>query len=374
VDGVAKKSGLGTDYIAKVYFTDGTKAEVTLNDVYLYQKTDGTPATSLTKVDLAALKNTTGQTDVNIRTDNNDYLNGWYTFSKNSSGEYTIRAVAADAQNLTARGAIAGEKVAFATDATDLKGNANTVMIVDDGDDVTVYTGIKNFPDIRSTTAIKALKEKADANKDYIGVVLVKTTASVDSKDSKTLMYVLDEDTHYVKSEDNERIDVMNVIVDGVVKQVEAKYGDLSEYTLYTKVKEDSSNNYFKGSETFATKAGTDSKYVNTQLDGTQTLSYSKSSLTVGGVSYLIGNDTKITLVMRPVKSSGRFTDESLTMKDDVMTDPAADYEYALATDGDNLDSLFNGYKLTGTLSVIKDSTDSDLADTIVLVVNGVTK
>ena len=370
VDGVAKKSGLGTDYIAKLYFTDGTKAEVTLNDVYLYQKTDGTTATSLTKVDLAALKNTTGQTNVNIGTDRNAYLDGWYTFSKNSSGEYTIRAVAAGAQKLDASGAITGEKVTF---SNGLKGNSNTVMIVDDGDDITVYTGIKNFPDIKSTTAIKALKEKADATKAYIGVVLVKTTASVDSKDSKTLMYVLDEDTHYVKSEDNERIDVMNVIVDGVVKQVEAKHGDLSEYTLYTKVKEDSSNNYFKGSETFATKALADSKYVNTPLDGTQTLSYSKSSLTVGDVSYLIGDDTKITLVMRPVKSSGSFTAESLTMKNNVMTDPAADYEYALATDGDNLDSLFNGYKLTGTLSVIKDSTDSDLADTIVLVVNGVT-
>lgn len=369
VDGVAKKSGLGTDYIAKLYFTDGTKAEVTLNDVYLYQTTAGDTATSLTKVDLAGLKNTTGKTDVNIGTDSNAYLDGWYTFSKNSSGEYTIRAVAAGAQNLTASGAIAGEKVAF---ATGLKGNANTVMIVDDGDDVTVYTGIKNFPDIGTTTAIKALKEKADATKAYIGVVLVKTTASVDSKDSKTLMYVLNEDTHYVDSVDNERIDVMNVIVDGVVKQIKAKHGDLSEYTLYTKVKEDSSNNYFKGSEEFKDKV--DSKYVNTDLDGTQTLSYSKSSLTVGSVSYLVGDDTKITLVMRPVKDSGgtSFTAESLLMKNKVMTDPAADYEYALATDGDNLDSLFNGYKLKGTLSVIKDSTDSDLADTIVLVVNGV--
>ena len=138
-------------------------------------------------------------------------------------------------------------------------------------------------------------------------------------------------------------------------------------------MKEDSSNNYFKGSETFATKAGNDQKYVDTTLNGSQTLSYSKSSLTVGNVSYLVGDDTKITLVMRPGKSGGNFTAEAVTMKNNVMTDPAADYEYALATDGDNLDSLFNGYKLTGTLSVIKDSTDSDLADTIVLVVNGVT-
>ena len=38
-----------------------------------------------------------------------------------------------------------GEKVEF---VNGLYGNSSTVLIVDDGDDVTVYTGINNFPDI----------------------------------------------------------------------------------------------------------------------------------------------------------------------------------------------------------------------------------
>ena len=76
----------------------------------------------------------------------------WYAFDKKSNGKYELTAVKSDDQKtgtpskddtITTNG-----KATVDYGASTVKANNDTIFVVNDDDDITVYTGIKNVPDV----------------------------------------------------------------------------------------------------------------------------------------------------------------------------------------------------------------------------------
>ena len=363
-------SGLASNYVSKVYFTDGTTAEVTLN------KVDG-----MSGSDIGEAIN--GATNINQDLDRDGVadaknLNGWYSYSVNSSDKYTLTSaktnrVVEDATKLE------GEKVEF---VNGLYGNSSTVLIVDDGDDVTVYTGINNFPDITATKGasfdVCYFLEKDSSSKTYVSVAFVDADnddITVDDNTTDSLLYILKRDSRYVDDADNETIEVWNAILDGQETQIKAKADEFTAYTLYSKYSIDSDGYYEAQEEAVdSTKntyeTDTLSIYSGAAKDAEATISVSGGSLSISkngekvDRNFIITDDTKIFVVLYPTGSN------TSAVRNDMMTDPDADYEVMSVT-GRRLDSLLGDYSIRGSYTLVLEDDDSSVVESIYVTVKG---
>ena len=355
-------SGLASNYISKVYFTDGTTAEVTLN------KVDGMSGSEIgDKIDNAT---TIGG--------KSGALNGWYSYSVNSSDKYTLTSAKTDdvVKNVTK---LEGEKVEF---VNGLYGNSSTVLIVDDGDDVTVYTGINNFPDITATKGasfdVCYFLEKDSSSKTYVSVAFVDAdndNVTVDDNTTDSLLYILKRDSRYVDDADNETIEVWNAILDGQETQIKAKAGEFTAYNLYSKYSIDSDGYYEAQEEAVdSTKntyeTDTLSIYSGAAKDAEATISVSGGSLSISkngekvDRNFIITDDTKIFVVLYPTGSN------TSAVRNDMMTDPDADYEVMSVT-GRRLDSLLGDYSIRGSYTLVLEDDDSSVVESIYVTVKG---
>ena len=374
-----KASGLGNDVIATAYFTDGTKAEITLGDYYRYNSS--TEKYTKDNSVYTGLPTTAGGD-----------LAGWYSYSINSSDEYNIRESKSD-ESITVKYSseenasnllVEGEEVVFASgEGKDALGNSDTILIVDDGDDVTVYTGISNFPDIEVKEAkegvasgtINYMMEKDDSSKTYVAVAFVDASSEnieVDDNTTDTLLYVLDEDSNYVDNEDNETVYVYNAILDGQLTTIEAK-DEADKYTLYTKVSIDS-DGYYEFDTAFEQESGGeyhDGKLVySTNADAS--VSVSGGSMIVRGIvdgenkteRFIITDDTQINVVLYPNSDYTRDLG-------DIMTDEDADWESYVGLTGRRLDSMLGDYALEGRYYVVTNDDDNMIAEYVYIVVEG---
>ena len=355
-------SGLASNYISKVYFTDGTTAEVTLN------KVDGMSGSEIgDKIDNAT---TIGG--------KSGALNGWYSYSVNSSDKYTLTSAKTDdvVKNVTK---LEGEKVEF---VNGLYGNSSTVLIVDDGDDVTVYTGINNFPDITAKDGasfdVCYFLEKDSSSKTYVSVAFVDADnddITVDDNTTDSLLYILKRDSRYVDDADNETIEVWNAILDGQETQIKAKAGEFTAYNLYSKYSIDS-DGYYESQElaedsTKNTYETDDlSIYSGAAKDAEATISVSGGSLSISkngekvDRNFIITDDTKIFVVLYPTGSN------TSAVRNDMMTDPDADYEVMSVT-GRRLDSLLGDYSIRGSYTLVLEDDDSSVVESIYVTVKG---
>ena len=363
-------SGLASNYVSKVYFTDGTTAEVTLN------KVDGMSGSDIGE----AIK---GATNINQDLDHDGVadaknLNGWYSYSVNSSDKYTLTSAKTDdvVKNVTK---LEGEKVEF---VNGLYGNSSTVLIVDDGDDVTVYTGINNFPDITATKGasfdVCYFLEKDSSSKTYVSVAFVDADnddITVDDNTTDSLLYILKRDSRYVDDADNETIEVWNAILDGQETQIKAKAGEFTAYNLYSKYSIDS-DGYYESQElaedsTKNTYETDDlSIYSGAAKDAEATISVSGGSLSISkngekvDRNFIITDDTKIFVVLYPTGSN------TSAVRNDMMTDPDADYEVMSVT-GRRLDSLLGDYSIRGSYTLVLEDDDSSVVESIYVTVKG---
>ena len=374
-----KASGLGNDVIATAYFTDGTKAEITLGDYYSYDSS--TEKYTKDNSVYTGLPTTAGGD-----------LAGWYSYSINSSDEYNIRESKSD-ESITVKYSSAenasnllveGEEVVFASgEGKDALGNSDTILIVDDGDDVTVYTGISNFPDIEVKEAkegvasgtINYMMEKDDSSKTYVAVAFVDASSEnieVDDNTTDTLLYVLDEDSNYVDNEDNETVYVYNAILDGQLTTIEAK-DEANEYTMYTKVSIDS-DGYYEFDTAFEQESG--GEYHDGDLvystNADASVSVSGGSMIVRGIvdgenkteRFIITDDTQINVVLYPNSDYTRDLG-------DIMTDEDADWESYVGLTGRRLDSMLGDYALEGSYYVVTNDDDNMIAEYVYIVVEG---
>ena len=372
INNAALASGLGNDVIATAYFTDGTKAEITLGDYYELND-DGKYDKDNSNYDKLE---TTGSTEIN----------GWYSYSVNSKDEYNIREAKSNEKIKVNSGLLVeGEEVVFAKDNNNSAlGNSDTILIVDDGDDVTVYTGISNFPDIevkKGEGTINYMMEKDDSSKTYVAVAFVDASSEgieVDDNTTDTLLYVLDEDDHYVDNEDNETVYVYNAILDGQLTTIEAK-DEANEFTLYTKVRVDSDGYYefvtsFEGKDTDENgDVITTNEYYYDSLEVYEaskdaSISVSGGSMIINGENgterFIITDDTQINVVLYPNSDYTRDLG-------DIMTDEDADWESYVGLTGRRLDSMLGDYTLEGTYYVVTNDDDNMIAEYVYIVVKG---
>ena len=245
---------------------------------------------------------------------------------------------------------------------------------MDDGDDVTVYTGISNFPDIevkKGEGTINYMMEKDDSSKTYVAVAFVDASSEdieVDDNTTDTLLYVLDEDSNYVDNEDNETVYVYNAILDGQLTTIEAK-DEANEYTMYTKVSIDS-DGYYEFDTAFDQESGGEyhdgNLVYSTNADAS--VSVSGGSMIVRGEKeterFIITDDTQINVVLYPNSDYTRDLG-------DIMTDEDADWESYVGLTGRRLDSMLGDYALEGSYYVVTNDDDNMIAEYVYIVVKG---
>ena len=355
VSSIIKKDGFGTNYLAEVYFTDGTTDTVTINKLY----------------DKAGNEETTWYGVGTSETSDGQAFHGWYSYSVNSAGKYTLREADTSADLTVTK--LEGEKVQF---ASGVYGNDNTVLVVDDGDEVKVYTGIKNFPEITagnpgddSDFVVTYFKEQDKTSKTYAAVAFVDASkVDVDDSSNETLIYVLDKDSTNYDNEDNEAYDVWNVVLDGKVQQIKTKANEIAssdEYTLFTKYSVDS-DGYYTVEDKFSSVYDSESTYDQMTLtvgsEANITVSGSSLKLDADGdgtadYTYVVTDDTEIVVLV-------------MDGNDDLLDDRTADYEVKFVS-GKGLNSLLSNYSFAGTFCVItEDDGGNVVADKIVVTVD----
>ena len=386
VNGMITKNGFGSDIEANVYFSDGTTGTITVDKI---NDNDGDEVTGWKSgLGPSSDESKQGTTDAAHKND------GWYSYSVNSSDKYTLRRVesgigsgntAAYGQQAvltyTGNGSTAvtvteSEAVRFlyntaGTGKASVSGNDNTIFIVDDTDDVTVYTGIKNLPDIEiksSSTGkvfVSYLMTSDDASKSTASLVYIYApddVANIDAASTDTVMYVLDQDRVYIDSSDNERVYVYNVVMNGEQTTIETK-DPLAEYTMYYKVSQDSDGYY----EADAGFEGNSSDRTKVELSN-DTISQSGGTLTLGTSAYSVSSDTQIILILDDDSSA---THNNMSQ---VKDDPDADYEIRFNISARNLESTFDGWKVTGDFYAVFTDSDKQELQTLYVVVESISK
>ena len=268
---IATTSDLNSKAIASLFFTDGTHEEGTIKK--LLTSTDATTIRDANDTDTltGAHIGSMGKTKATAPAKNA----GWYLYSKDSSGQYTLYSIpggyqqsaylynggaAADGSTKiltqdrvnfltatgfgTAHGGSAKQLIAFNTQTkttdrdgnvtndldkpNEIRANNKTIFIISDysnnnDGDVYVYEGVKNVPDITLTgkkddpgVAVVSVVAK-DGYAKYV-YVTVDGTSDVDSQ-GKALLYIISFDGEFVRK-DNDHYYKMNVL-DGT-KEVKA--------------------------------------------------------------------------------------------------------------------------------------------------------
>ena len=183
-------SSLNAKALANAIFADGTDAEITVKEVL-------------------GVKNKT--TIANYGTS----MAGWYTYSKNTANEYTLYAIESKynqkADSFSGKDTVVSENGKVNPIKGTLNGvlaNDDTVILVSDkDDDITVYTGVKNFPGVKLTSASSKATVSAvvKTSNGYASLVYIDVdgSATITGYKNSNLVYVVEYDGKYV-TKDNE--------------------------------------------------------------------------------------------------------------------------------------------------------------------------
>ena len=195
-------------YVAEIAPTGGAKADLEADAYFI----DGT--NKVVVVD----------NDDEIK-DNTTFENKWYSYNEKSNGKYELEAitgeknetytVSADNQKIVENG-----KSSIYTGKDAAKANNDTIFIVNDDDDVTAYTGIKNVPDITSKTAAVTVAVVNDGA--YADVVYIYSADMSISGDSGDRVYLLEESPNASVDKDDNKYYEYDAIVNGEITTVKA--------------------------------------------------------------------------------------------------------------------------------------------------------
>ena len=338
VDGMAKASGLSDTIVADAYFADGTNAEITVKKI-------GTSAAE------TVVTTTTRDTT----------QNAWYKYSKDSNGKYTLTKAATSAQVTAANVTIKTNKTAL---GDGFAANKNTVFIVKDkNDNIKVYTGIANVPDLTVIGGYAQIMKDKDTSTKAASLVFVDVgTGSVKNSSKDSLIYLLKLDNTSVDDADNVDVYTWKVVMDGKGTTIQTKESWTAN-TLLEDYTTDSDGYYEKGNA-FDT---TDSDKFSDTLTNV-TISQSGDILTIGTRTMVVNSDTKINLILMPSEAK---SDTSSKLRREIMSDWNADYELTLGTTAKNLANILKNYKVTGTAYVTyDDAAKTDVVTNVYVVVN----
>ena len=367
----AGANSIGTKVEAEAYFTDGTSKVITVKKATYY---DGTATTGGARTTLDATSTVNGSTNVAMNT---QIAKQWYTYSVDDNGEYTLKTIGTSAgyantdntqwyglysQNTTAtavnvtkketvnfaynNGYAAASPAASGAANTTLKANSETVLIVlDDDNDTTVYTGVANVPGIvvpgSATTYVPIAAVASyvldDSNFVKYGFIDTKDVVGAqvdDSVASDDYAFVLRErtDKNYDGSSSNDYYYEYDLYRNGQVeKNVKVdNSAALVRGALYNKIKTNS-----KGWITGQNPITNGGDYaVATNVASTtagKAISYSNGTITLDGTSYVLNTNNIVLLYNKNT---------------DIRQDAGANYE-VYTVSGNELKSYLDDYNYT---------------------------
>ena len=244
-----------------------------------------------------------------------DYGN-WYSYNEKSNGKYELTPIdAKDATTyygtMTASDAVInkdkagivtenGKSSVAVNDTKDVNGspkkdyvraNNDTIFVVNDDDDVTVYTGIKNVPDISAKDTKNGTVTVAvvmDGN--YADVVYIYSKDMSISGDSGDRVYILDPKPDASVDNDDNKYYEYDAIVNGKIGTIKATSNNLA-VGLYQNVSYDE-NGYMDDQDKVT---GTDEDDYKA-YDVNNTISYSGGVLSFGKTDIVLADDYTIFL------------------------------------------------------------------------------
>ena len=273
-------SSLNAKALANAIFADGTDAEITVKEVL-------------------GVKNKT--TIANYGTS----MAGWYTYSKNTANEYTLYAIESKynqkADSFSGKDTVVSENGKVNPIKGTLNGvlaNDDTVILVSDkDDDITVYTGVKNFPGVKLTSASSKATVSAvvKTSNGYASLVYIDVdgSATITGDKNSNLVYVVEYDGKYV-TKDNETFYKYTVLDGEDEVKIEAD----------NQIQNITGSVY--GVANYLTKSGdryTDFQLVKQDKDvvvygtGSSDIKQSAGTLVLGSDKFVVASDAKITLV-----------------------------------------------------------------------------
>ena len=262
-------------YVAEIAPTGGAKADLEADAYFI----DGT--NKVVVVD----------NDDEIK-DNTSFENKWYSYNEKSNGKYELEAitgeknetytVSADNQKIVENG-----KSSIYTGSTAAKANNDTIFVVNDDDDVTAYTGIKNVPDITAKSSA-AVTVAVVMDNDYADVVYIYSEDMSISGDSGDRVYLLEESPNASVDKDDNKYYEYDAIVNGEITTVKATDKNL-KIGLYQNVSYD--ENGYMDDQDLVKDASDDDFKVYT---GIKTISYKSGVLSLGSNDVVLADSYKI--------------------------------------------------------------------------------
>ena len=171
-----------------------------------------------------------------------------------------------------------------------MRANSDTIFVVNDDDDVTVYTGIKNVPDITAKKDGKEVTVAVVMDGRYADVVYIYSKDMSISGDSGDRVYILDKDYDASVDNDDNKYYEYDAIVNGKIGTIKATSNNLA-VGLYQNVSYDE-NGYMDDQDKVT---GTDEDDYKAYTDNS-TISYSGGVLTFGDTDIVLADNYTIFL------------------------------------------------------------------------------
>ena len=214
-------------YVAKLAETGGAKGNLEADAYFI----DGTNEVIVVDNDDEITKKST--------------VNVWYSFDKKNNGKYELTSVKTEDQKtgtpskddtITTNG-----KATVDYGASTVKANNDTIFVVNDDDDITVYTGIKNVPDV--TAGSKGANVAVVMDGSYADVVYIGGDDLSVSGDSDDRVYVLESKPDAKVDSDDNKYYEYDAIVNGKIDTIKAGSDSIfKEIGLYENISYDSDN------------------------------------------------------------------------------------------------------------------------------------
>ena len=237
--------------------------------------------------------------------DARDYGN-WYSYNEKSNGKYELEAIPTDKDTDTFYGSVStsvnegvvtenGKSTVYVNDTNTsgsgkvdkVKANNDTIFVVNDDDDVTAYTGIKNVPDITAKSSA-AVTVAVVMDNDYADVVYIYSEDMSISGDSGDRVYLLEESPNASVDKDDNKYYEYDAIVNGEITTVKATDKNLT-IGLYQNVSYD--ENGYMDDQDLVKDANDDDFKV---YDGIKSISYKAGVLSLGSNDVVLADSYKI--------------------------------------------------------------------------------
>ena len=237
----------------------------------------------------------------------------WYSYNEKSNGKYELEAIPTDKDTDTFYGSVKhdtetgekakgivtenGKSTVYVNDTNTsgsgkvdkVKANNDTIFVVNDDDDVTAYTGIKNVPDITAKNSKNgAVTVAVVMDNDYADVVYIYSADMSISGDSGDRVYLLEESPNASVDKDDNKYYEYDAIVNGEITTVKATSKDLT-IGLYQNVSYDE-NGYMDDQDKVS---GTDEDDFKAYEKITE-ISYKAGVLSLGSNDVVLADSYKI--------------------------------------------------------------------------------